>query len=101
MVIYHLIFIFVLKVIKYLILVNISIYLRLDFNQNITIVSSTYKSLLGGNCLTNQNCQTSDAICLNNICTCPNSYFPIDDWNCLQDLGINEKYLYNFIIYFN
>ncbi|UJR20734.1 hypothetical protein I4U23_023853 [Adineta vaga] len=63
-----------------------------DTNQETTTISNNYKSLLGGKCLTNRNCQTSEAICLNNICTCPNDYFPIDDWNCLSDSDtLNEK----------
>ncbi|CAF0793267.1 unnamed protein product [Adineta ricciae] len=56
-----------------------------DTNQERTVSSTSYKSLLGGACHTNRNCQTAEAICLNNICTCPNNYFPIDDWNCLSD----------------
>ncbi|CAF3317159.1 unnamed protein product [Rotaria socialis] len=46
---------------------------------------ASYKSLLGGKCTTNRHCQTSNAICLNNICHCPRGSFPIDSWNCLED----------------
>lgn len=46
-----------------------------------------YKSLLGGQCSSMEHCQTMDARCLDNICTCRNGYFAIDDWNCLQDPG--------------
>ena len=63
--------------------------LLLDTNRERTASSTSYKSLLGGACHTNRNCQTAEAICLNNICTCPNNYFPIDDWNCLSDSGMN------------
>ncbi|CAF4145125.1 unnamed protein product [Adineta steineri] len=58
-----------------------------DKNQDLisATISAAYKSLLGGKCQIDQNCQTGDAVCLNNICTCPNDYFPIDDWNCLAD----------------
>jgi hypothetical protein len=66
------------------------IYSKLDTNQDATTISANYKSLLGGKCLTNQNCHTSEAICLNNICNCPNGYFPIDDWNCAQDSSDEE-----------
>jgi len=89
MVIYHLICTVVFKVIKYSILNIIEIDSILDANQDLTTISAHYKSLLGGKCLINQNCQTANAICLNDICTCPNGFFPIDDWNCLIDSGKN------------
>jgi hypothetical protein len=54
-----------------------------------TTLSTHYRSLLGGQCLTNRDCQTIDARCLNNICICPMNTFPIDDWNCLEDHGMN------------
>jgi hypothetical protein len=88
MVIYHLILILVLKVILYFIL-NIYIDSILDKKEDLTTISTNYKSLLGGKCITNQNCRTLDARCLNYICTCPNGYFGIDDWNCLKDSGRN------------
>ncbi|UJR28869.1 hypothetical protein I4U23_010091 [Adineta vaga] len=43
-----------------------------------------YKSLLGGKCSIKRNCHTYNAICLNSICTCPQGYFPVDDWTCLE-----------------
>jgi len=89
MVIYPLICTVVFKVIKYSIFNIIEIYSILDTNQDLTTISAHYKSLLGGKCLTNQNCQTANAICLDDICTCPNGFFPIDDWNCLIDSGRN------------
>lgn len=46
-----------------------------------------YRSLLGGQCVTNENCQTIDARCVNQICLCPLGSFPIDEWNCLKDSG--------------
>lgn len=58
----------------------------LDVNQE----STNYKSLLGGKCLTNDNCRTLNARCLNNICTCPIGQFPIDSWSCLHDPGKNS-----------
>jgi hypothetical protein len=63
--------------------------LKDNLNEDSTIPSSHYRSLLGGQCLTNRNCHTTNARCLNNICICPMGSFPIDDWNCLEDLGMN------------
>ncbi len=64
----------------------------IDTNEDRTTKSTPipvdYKSLLGGQCLTKRNCHTSNAICLNSICTCPKDYFPVDDWTCLQVPGI-------------
>ncbi|CAF2403448.1 unnamed protein product [Rotaria sp. Silwood2] len=64
-----------------------------DTNADLTVSFAGYKSLLGGKCRTNQNCHTSDAICLNNICTCPKNYFPIDNWNCLKDPDASSEEL--------
>lgn len=53
--------------------------------ERVTTPSMHYRSLLGGECLTNENCQTIDARCVNQICSCPMDSFPIDEWNCLKD----------------
>ena len=66
--------------------------------------STHYRSLLGGHCSTNENCQTLDARCVNQICTCPIDSFPIDEWNCLKDAGRNSPFsvnLYSCPIRFN
>ncbi|CAF1615677.1 unnamed protein product [Adineta ricciae] len=49
-----------------------------------TPIPVDYKSLLGGKCSIKRNCHTYNAICLNSICTCPQGYFPVDDWTCLE-----------------
>jgi hypothetical protein len=73
-------------------IVNIHLEFLIDVNEQTTIKSTLmpvdYKSLLGGKCLTKRNCHTSNAVCLDSICTCPKSYFPIDDWTCLLEPGM-------------
>jgi hypothetical protein len=88
MVIYHLIMRLVLKVSPSFIFHNLLTFI-LDTHEELITISTNYKSLLGGKCLTNQNCQKIDARCLNHICICPHGYFAIDDWNCLEDAGRN------------
>lgn len=58
--------------------------------HQLTTLPTHYRSLLGGHCLTNENCQTVEARCVNQICTCPMDSFPIDEWNCLKDVGKNS-----------
>ena len=61
--------------------------LFLGSREDTTTMPAHYKSLLGGQCSSKEHCQTMDARCLDNICTCRNGYFAIDDWNCLRDPG--------------
>ena len=56
-----------------------------------TPVPVDYKSLLGGKCITKRNCHTSNAMCVNSVCTCPKGHFPVDDWTCLREPGMRSK----------
>ena len=57
--------------------------------QSIAVVVTSAKSLLGGKCQIEDDCQTSNAQCLDQICNCPQGSFPIDDWNCFNEQGRN------------
>lgn len=59
-----------------------------DSTTKLMLIPVEYKSLLGGKCSTKRNCHTSNAVCLNSICSCPTGYFPVDDWTCLEEAGI-------------
>ena len=63
-----------------------------------TPIPVDYKSLLGGKCSIKRNCHTYNAICLNSICTCPQGYFPVDDWTCLEAPGMTSAERIVFLV---